>query len=59
MVALAASAHADPDAGFNNQFHGDGIYGRRDYNAGLGKITCERLTETAGNARVPTGPAEP
>jgi Protein of unknown function (DUF732) len=43
MVALAAPAHTDPDADFNNQLHGYGIYGPRDYNAWLGKITCERL----------------
>ena len=43
MVALAASAHADPDADFSNRVHGYGIYGPRDYNAWLGKIACERL----------------
>jgi hypothetical protein len=43
MVALAASAHADPDADFNDQLHGYGVYGPRDYNAWLGKIMCERL----------------
>jgi hypothetical protein len=43
MVALAASAHADPDTDFANQLHGYGIYGPFDYNAWLGKITCERL----------------
>ena len=43
MVALAAPAYADPDADFANQLHGYGIYGQRDYNAWLGKITCERL----------------
>ena len=43
MVALAAPAHADPDADFAKQLHGYGIYGPRDYNAWLGKITCERL----------------
>ncbi|MDT5138467.1 MAG: hypothetical protein QOD58_2729, partial [Mycobacterium sp.] len=42
-VALAAPAHADPDADFNNQLHGYGIYGPLDHNAWLGKITCERL----------------
>ena len=42
-VALAAPAHADPDADFNNQLHGYGIYGPLDYNAWLGKISCERL----------------
>jgi hypothetical protein len=43
MIALAAPAHADPDTDFANQLHGYGIYGPRDYNAWLGKITCERL----------------
>jgi Protein of unknown function (DUF732) len=42
-VALAASAHADVDTDFANQLHGYGIYGQRDYNAWLAKITCERL----------------
>ena len=43
MVALAAPARADPDADFAKQLQGYGIYGPRDYNAWLGKITCERL----------------
>jgi hypothetical protein len=43
MVAVAASAHADPDADLANQLRGYGIYGPLDYNAWLGKITCERL----------------
>jgi Protein of unknown function (DUF732) len=43
MVSLAGPAHADPDADFNSQLHGYGIYGPRDYTAWLGKITCERL----------------
>jgi hypothetical protein len=43
VVALAAPAHADPDADFANQLHGHGIYGPLDYDAWLGKITCERL----------------
>jgi Protein of unknown function (DUF732) len=43
MVAVAASAHADRDTDFANQLHGQGIYGPLDYNAWLGKITCERL----------------
>jgi hypothetical protein len=42
-VALAAPAHADVDTDFANQLHGYGIYGQRDYNAWLAKITCERL----------------
>ena len=43
LVALAAPTHADPDTDFANQLHGQGIYGPLDYNAWLGKITCERL----------------
>ena len=43
VVTLAAPAHADPDTDFANQLHGQGIYGPLDYNAWLGKITCERL----------------
>jgi hypothetical protein len=42
-VALAAPAHADPDTDFANQLHTYGIYGQKDFNAWLGKITCERL----------------
>lgn len=42
-VALAAPAHADVDTDFANQLHGYGIYGPRDKNAWLGKITCDRL----------------
>jgi Protein of unknown function (DUF732) len=42
-VALAAPAHADVDTDFANQLHTYGIYGQRDYNAWLAKITCERL----------------
>ena len=43
MVPLAAPAHADVDTDFANQLHGYGIYGQRDYNAWLAKITCDRL----------------
>jgi hypothetical protein len=42
-IAVAVPAHADPDIDFANQLHGYGIYGPRDYNAWLGKITCKRL----------------
>ncbi|MBS9534993.1 DUF732 domain-containing protein [Mycobacterium sp. M1] len=42
-VALAALAHADPDTDFAYELKTYGIYGARDYNAWLGKITCERL----------------
>lgn len=39
----SANPQADPDIDFANQLHGFGIYGQRDYNAWLGKITCKRL----------------
>jgi hypothetical protein len=42
-VGFAAPAHADVDTDFADQLHGYGIYGPRDYNAWLAKITCERL----------------
>jgi len=42
-VALAAPVHADVDTDFANQLHVYGVYGPRDYNAWLGKITCNRL----------------
>jgi hypothetical protein len=43
VVMLAAPAHADVDTDFANQLHTYGIYGQRDYNAWLAKITCKRL----------------
>ncbi len=42
-IAAAAPAQADPDIDFADQLHSFGIYGQRDYNAWLGKITCKRL----------------
>jgi Protein of unknown function (DUF732) len=42
-VALAAPVHADVDTDFANQLHVYGVYGQRDFNAWLGKITCGRL----------------
>ena len=42
-VVLAAPSYADVDTDFANQLHTYGIYGPRDYNAWLGKITCNRL----------------
>jgi Protein of unknown function (DUF732) len=42
-LTLAAPAHADVDTDFANELHSYGIYGQRDYNAWLGKITCDRL----------------
>ncbi len=42
-IALAGPARADVDTDFANELHTYGIYGPRDYNAWLGKITCDRL----------------
>ncbi|EHB49859.1 protein of unknown function DUF732 [Mycolicibacterium rhodesiae JS60] len=42
-VAVAWPAHADPDTDFANELHTYGIYGPKDYNAWIGKITCKRL----------------
>ena len=42
-VILAAPAQADPDTDFANELHVYGIYGPKDYNAWIGKITCKRL----------------
>ena len=42
-IVVAVPAQADPDIDFAEQLHGFGIYGPRDYNAWLGKITCKRL----------------
>jgi hypothetical protein len=42
-LALAAPAHADVDTDFANALHGYGIFGQRDYNAWIAKITCKRL----------------
>jgi hypothetical protein len=42
-VANSAAAYADPDTDFAAQLHTYGMYGPKDYNAWLGKITCQRL----------------
>jgi hypothetical protein len=42
-VNFAAPAYADPDTDFANQLHSYGIYGPRDTNAWIGRITCQRL----------------
>lgn len=42
-VVLAPAAHADPDTDFANQLHTYGIYGPKDYNAWIGKLTCKRI----------------
>jgi len=44
-IMLAVPARADVDTDFANQSHTYGIYGQRDYNAWLAKITCERLDD--------------
>ncbi|MEZ0054471.1 hypothetical protein ABIA30_005513 [Mycobacterium sp. MAA66] len=42
-VVMAIPAHADPDTDFANELHTYGIYGPKDYNAWIGKITCQRM----------------
>jgi Protein of unknown function (DUF732) len=42
-LIFAAPAHADPDTDFANELHTYGIYGQKDYNAWIGKLTCKRL----------------
>jgi uncharacterized protein DUF732 len=42
-LTFAAPAHADPDTDFANELHMYGIYGQKDFNAWIGKITCKRL----------------
>ena len=42
-LAFAAPAHADPDTDFTSELHTYGIYGQKDYNAWIGKISCKRL----------------
>jgi MMPL family protein len=42
-VAIARPAYADPDTDFGNELHAYGIYGPKDYNAWIGKITCKRF----------------
>jgi hypothetical protein len=42
-LVFAAPAHADVDTDFANELHTYGIYGQKDYNAWIGKITCKRL----------------
>jgi hypothetical protein len=41
-LVMAVPAHADPDTDFTNELHTYGIYGQKDYNAWIGKITCKR-----------------
>ena len=42
-LVFAAPANADPDTDFANELHTYGIYGQKDYNAWIGKITCKRI----------------
>jgi len=42
-VAVAWPAHADPATDFATELHTYGIYGPKDYNGWIGKITCKRL----------------
>ena len=39
----AVPAAADPDTAFTNELNAYGIYGQKDYNAWIGKITCKRV----------------
>jgi hypothetical protein len=41
-LTFAAPAQADPDTDFANELHTYGIYGQKDYNAWIGKLTCKR-----------------
>lgn len=42
-LALAAPAYAEIDTDFANELHTYGIYGPRDRNAWIAKLTCKRL----------------
>ncbi|MGD9619519.1 MAG: DUF732 domain-containing protein [Mycolicibacterium sp.] len=42
-LLFAAPAAADPDSVFAEELHTYGIYGQKDYNAWIAKITCKRL----------------
>ena len=44
-LVLAAPAQADVDTDFTNELHLYGIYGQKDYNAWIAKITCKRLNK--------------
>jgi hypothetical protein len=41
----AAPAQADVDTDFTNELHTYGIYGQKDFNAWIAKITCKRLNK--------------
>jgi hypothetical protein len=42
-LVFASPAAADPDTAFTNELNAYGIYGQKDYNAWIGKITCKRI----------------
>ena len=44
-LVFAAPAQADRDTDFTNELHIYGIYGQKDYNAWIAKITCKRLNK--------------
>jgi hypothetical protein len=44
-LGVAAPAHADVDTDFTNELHVYGIYGQKDFNAWIAKITCKRLNK--------------
>ncbi|MBV8181749.1 MAG: DUF732 domain-containing protein [Mycobacterium sp.] len=44
-IGLSAPAYADPDTDFDTQIARYGIYGPRDYNPYLAKISCRRLAQ--------------
>ncbi|HJT94876.1 MAG TPA: DUF732 domain-containing protein [Mycobacterium sp.] len=48
-LTFAAPAHADIDTDFANELHIYGIYGQKDFNAWIGKITCKRLRNGVDN----------
>ncbi len=43
-LVLAPAAAADTDSDYAARLHTVGIYGQKDYNAWLAKITCKRLS---------------
>ncbi len=48
-LVFAAPAVADPDSAFAEELQTYGIYGQKDYNAWIGKITCKRIDENVDN----------
>ena len=44
-LGAAAPAQADVDTDFTNELHTYGIYGQKDFNAWIAKITCKRLNK--------------